>query len=198
MEHGQETGGAMQGQSAPLTDDAFGTSGGEKRLSTQMADNFKDNFATPSADFVIKVEPPWSMEEEPQDQPMSDSTPGSLLSLNGNHVCQRCSATFVLFSSWELHMVTFHGDSLHDLFSIYSAYKWYDFDYHSGNKIDSAVDYNDERAVQGMEENMKGIDSTSTKGVILGPHRGPTAAPGPPPSGYWLEGLCATGNGLLM
>ncbi|KAL8557903.1 hypothetical protein ACOMHN_064337 [Nucella lapillus] len=89
--------------------------------------------ASAGEDTEKKLGPPWSVKEEPQDepsavystvQPMSDNTSGSLLlSLNTSHVCQRCSATFVLFSSLELHMVTFHGETLHDWFLMYSAYK---------------------------------------------------------------------------
>ncbi|KAL8614797.1 hypothetical protein ACOMHN_065577 [Nucella lapillus] len=67
---------------------------------------------------VVKLELPWSIEEEPQDQPsavystvqpMSDNTSGSLLSLNTSHACQRCSAVFKLFSSLRVHLETFHG-----------------------------------------------------------------------------------------
>ncbi|KAL8603215.1 hypothetical protein ACOMHN_025230 [Nucella lapillus] len=103
---------------------------GQERSSTPMTEDSRADCATPSQDFVIKLEPAWSMKEEPQDQPstvyntvqpMSDNTSGSLLSLNTSHVCQRCSATFVLFSSLELHMVTLHGETLHDFLPMYSA-----------------------------------------------------------------------------
>ncbi|KAL8594193.1 hypothetical protein ACOMHN_030087 [Nucella lapillus] len=80
---------------------------------------------------IQKLEPLRSVKEEPQDespavystvQPMSDNTSGSLLlSLNTSHVCQRCSATFVLFSSLELHTATFHGETLYDLLPVFST-----------------------------------------------------------------------------
>ncbi|KAL8620938.1 hypothetical protein ACOMHN_044085 [Nucella lapillus] len=115
---------------------------GQEIVATQVKDESRDDCATSSNVLVIKLEPPWSMKEEQQDQPsstaqpMSDNTSGSLLSLNASHVCQRCSATFVLFSSLGLHMVTFHGEALHDSFPMYFTYKCYSDGYHHGSNAE--------------------------------------------------------------
>ncbi|KAL8564126.1 hypothetical protein ACOMHN_035731 [Nucella lapillus] len=94
------------------------------------------------------VEPPASIKAEPQDepsavystvQPMSDNTSGSLLSIYASHVCHRCFDTFVLFSSLELHLATFHGETLHDLLSMYSAYNCYGAGFHHGSSMENAV-----------------------------------------------------------
>ncbi|KAL8571393.1 hypothetical protein ACOMHN_061636 [Nucella lapillus] len=120
---------------------------GEEKFSAQMTDNLRGDFVSSSEDFVVKLEPPWSMKEEPQDepsavystvQPMSDNTSPSLLSLNTSHVCQCCFATFILFSSLELHMATLHGEALHDSFPMYAAYVSYGVGYHQDSKAENA------------------------------------------------------------
>ncbi|KAL8564694.1 hypothetical protein ACOMHN_004187 [Nucella lapillus] len=118
-----------------------------------------------SDDTDEKLEPPWSMKEEPQDeppavystvQPMSDNTSGSLLSLNTSHVCQRCSATFVLFSSLELHMVTLHGEIyILIFFPLYSTSRWYYVGYHCCHKIENVGKYNKKKGVKASEGKRK-------------------------------------------
>ncbi|KAL8594190.1 hypothetical protein ACOMHN_030084 [Nucella lapillus] len=84
-------------------------------------DNAHTEFTHETDSIVVKLELPWSVKEEPQDhdlpsalfstvQPLSDSTSESLLA---DHVCQRCSAVFMLSSSLEVHMQTFHAEALH-------------------------------------------------------------------------------------
>ncbi|KAL8558640.1 hypothetical protein ACOMHN_022563 [Nucella lapillus] len=124
--------GSPVGSSPPHVCDNNNTDKVQGEHGTLWADTEGLKSADTPEGFVIKLEPPWSVKEEPQDepsavystaQPMSDNTSGSLLSLNTtSHVCQRCSATFILFSGLELHMVTFHGESLHDLCPAFSAY----------------------------------------------------------------------------
>ncbi|KAL8570764.1 hypothetical protein ACOMHN_006914 [Nucella lapillus] len=85
--------------------------------STQgQSSSFTDNF-------VVKLEPPWSDDEDPQDQPsavcgtahpLPDNTCGSPLSLNTDHACcQYCPALFMLSNSLQVHTETFHGETLH-------------------------------------------------------------------------------------
>ncbi|KAL8568914.1 hypothetical protein ACOMHN_017086 [Nucella lapillus] len=122
----------------------------------------------PSSNVVVKLEPAWSMKEEPQDeppavystvQPMSDNTSGSLPSLNSSHVCQRCFATFILFSSLELHMATFHGETLHKAFPVLSP-----------SNCDVGCQFDDETDLLGVygnktaarERRRKGNDSDRT------------------------------------
>ncbi|KAL8568913.1 hypothetical protein ACOMHN_017085 [Nucella lapillus] len=122
----------------------------------------------PSSNVVVKLEPAWSMKEEPQDepsavystvQPMSDNTSGSLSSLNSSHVCQHCFATFVLFSSLELHMATFHGETLHKAFPVLSP-----------SNCDVGCQFDDETDLLGVygnktaarERRRKGNDSDRT------------------------------------
>ncbi|KAL8603214.1 hypothetical protein ACOMHN_025229 [Nucella lapillus] len=127
----QGTGGCTQGQSTPVTDTMDqGTGGCTQGQSTPVTHTMDQGTghctqgqSTPVIDdFVVKVELPWSVKEEPQDelsavyspvQPMSDNTSGSLLSQNTSRACQRCSAVFMLSSSLEVHMETFHGETLH-------------------------------------------------------------------------------------
>ncbi|KAL8623406.1 hypothetical protein ACOMHN_063716 [Nucella lapillus] len=117
---------------------------GQERFSAQVKDNCRENSAK---NFSIKLEPAWSVKAEPQDepsavystvQPMSDNTSGSLLSLNTSHVCQRCFASFVLFSSLELHLATFHGESPHG-FLVYSGNNGVDVGYHHGSKVENGA-----------------------------------------------------------
>ncbi|KAL8571395.1 hypothetical protein ACOMHN_061638 [Nucella lapillus] len=138
-----------------------------ERCSSQGAGDLRDDFMTSADHFAIKLEPPWSMKEESHDepsavystaQPMSDNTSPSLLSHNTSHVCQRCSATFVLFSSLELHMVTFHGETLHGLFLMYSAYHCYGLGYYQGSKTENVGDYT-EKAVKRRKEKAEDNDT---------------------------------------
>ncbi|KAL8620837.1 hypothetical protein ACOMHN_033234 [Nucella lapillus] len=152
------------------SDNTNKTPSGQERFSAQMTDRSRDDSVTSATDFVIKLEPVWSMEKEPQDepsavystvQPMSDNTSGSLLSLNTSHVCQRCSATFVLFSSLELHMVTFHGETSHSFFPVYSAYS-YSVGYHHGSETEKLGNYNSQKTVKGRKETVEDNDTDRT------------------------------------
>ncbi|KAL8608024.1 hypothetical protein ACOMHN_023840 [Nucella lapillus] len=162
------TGGLTQGELIPVFPQM---PSGQERLSTQVTDDSRDDSVTSSKDFTIKLEPAWSMKEEPQDepsavystvQPMSDNTSGSLLSLNSSHVCQRCFASFVLFSSLELHLATFHGESPHG-FLVYSGNNGVDVGYHHGSKVENGGNSNIKKAVKGRGEKVEDSDSDSDR-----------------------------------
>ncbi|XP_076437056.1 uncharacterized protein LOC143276448 [Babylonia areolata] len=88
----------------------------EVLLPTQTTDEMRQHSRNLQEDFIIKLELPWSLKEEPLVSPVSgtsqselDNAPGSPLPRNGSHVCQHCSAAFVLHSSLELHVASFHS-----------------------------------------------------------------------------------------
>ncbi|KAL8589784.1 hypothetical protein ACOMHN_020787 [Nucella lapillus] len=116
---------------------------------------------TSSPDFVIKLETPWSMKEG-ENQPMSDNTAGSPLSLNTGHACQRCSATFVLFSTLELHMVTFHGETLHDLFPMYCAYSCSGVGSCRGKNTENVGNHSNQKAVKRRKKKVEDKDADRT------------------------------------
>ncbi|KAL8618505.1 hypothetical protein ACOMHN_000650 [Nucella lapillus] len=143
---------------------------------TPLPDPPQGNFSDMDAAYMLltlkEQESPWSMKEEPQDQPsavystvqpMSDNTSGSLLSHNASQVCQRCSATFVLFSSLELHMVTFHGETLHDSAPLHSGdNKRHDVGYDHGSKTENAGDRDNQKAVKRRKEKVEDGDTDRT------------------------------------
>ncbi|KAL8571397.1 hypothetical protein ACOMHN_061640 [Nucella lapillus] len=141
------------------------------RCSPQATDDHIDDFMMSADHFAIKLEPPWSMKEEPHDepsavystvQPMSDNTAGLLLTLYASHVCHHCFDTFVLFSSLELHLATFHGETLHDLLSTNCADKCYSVGYHHADRNENVGNCNNKRAVKGRKEKVEGGDSNKT------------------------------------
>ncbi|KAL8571394.1 hypothetical protein ACOMHN_061637 [Nucella lapillus] len=147
------------------------TPSGQERLSPPITDHPREDSVASSKDFVIKLEPPWSMKEEPHDepsavystvQPMSDNTSPSLLSHNTSHVCQRCSATFVLFSSLELHLATFHGETPHGLFLFHSTNNGHNVGYRHGSEIENVSNGTSEKAVKGREEKTADSDPDRT------------------------------------
>ncbi|KAL8589786.1 hypothetical protein ACOMHN_020789 [Nucella lapillus] len=134
----QGTGDCTQGQSTPVTDTMDqGTRDCTQGQSTPVTDTMdqgtgdctQGQSSPVTDDIVVKLELPWSIKEEPQDepsavystvQPMSDNTAESPLSLNTSHVCQRCSAVFTLSGSLEVHMETFHGETKHSALPVAS------------------------------------------------------------------------------
>ncbi|KAL8613419.1 hypothetical protein ACOMHN_057139 [Nucella lapillus] len=168
-----ETDVAMEGGGEGNSDDDEGDEGGSLSQYPQVSFNVGKEgggVEDPALNLEMKPEPPWSVKEEPQDQPsavystvqpLSDSTE-SLPSLNTSHVCQHCSASFALLSSLELHMATFHGETLHDLFLTYSAYKCYGVGYQHGSKIVNEGSYEKEKAVEGRKEKVEDSDTNWT------------------------------------